>query len=147
MIIETVFSPDSLQTVKDTLTTAQSSKVFNEIKFDISNVFSGDGLFISFVGYLIVFCALVMLYLVFTNLSKILQLNIKKKLKASGTLQDEKDELSISGEISAAISAALYLHFREIHDFETTVLTIKKVQRPYSPWSSKIYGLREYPRK
>jgi len=26
------------------------------------------------------------------------------------------------------------------------VLTIKKVSRTYSPWSSKIYGLRKTPR-
>jgi hypothetical protein len=35
----------------------------------------------------------------------------------------------------------------EVHDFEDTVLTIKKVQKPYSPWSSKLYGLRQYPPK
>ena len=55
--------------------------------------------------------------------------------------------VSISGEVTAAISTALMLHFREIHDFESTVITIKKVQKPYSPWSSKIYGLRQYPGK
>ncbi|HAH59495.1 MAG TPA: phage tail protein, partial [Bacteroidales bacterium] len=30
----------------------------------------------------------------------------------------------------------------ELHDHEDAVLTIKKVARTYSPWSSKIYGLR-----
>lgn len=52
-----------------------------------------------------------------------------------------------SGEIFAAIGAALYEMSDDNHDIEHTVLTIRKVQRSYSPWSSKIYGLREVPKK
>ena len=33
------------------------------------------------------------------------------------------------------------------HDRENTILTINKVRRAYSPWSSKIYNLRELPRR
>ncbi|HSD63250.1 MAG TPA: hypothetical protein VLB50_05600, partial [Ignavibacteriaceae bacterium] len=69
-----------------------------------------------------------------------------KKLNNEGTSKTPKN-LSVSGEINAAISAALYLYFEEVHDTENTVLTIKKVQKNYSPWSSKIYGLSEYPLK
>lgn len=42
---------------------------------------------------------------------------------------------------SAAIAMALYLYYAEVHDEESTVITIKTVERRYSPWSSKIYGL------
>lgn len=49
-------------------------------------------------------------------------------------------------EMYAAIGYALHLYVTEMHDFEKTILTIQKVMRPYSPWSSKIYGLRKYPR-
>jgi Na+-transporting methylmalonyl-CoA/oxaloacetate decarboxylase gamma subunit len=52
----------------------------------------------------------------------------------------------VNAEIAAVISAALHLHANEVHDFESTVLTIKKVAKAYSPWSSKIYGLRKNPR-
>ncbi|NVO19489.1 MAG: hypothetical protein HXX13_07300 [Bacteroidetes bacterium] len=48
-------------------------------------------------------------------------------------------------EIAAAIGLALSLHMQDIHDYEKTVITMQKVMRPYSPWSSKIYGLRERP--
>lgn len=48
--------------------------------------------------------------------------------------------------VYAAISLALHLYQKEIHDFENTVITIKKAVRPYSPWSSKIYGIRQMPR-
>lgn len=41
---------------------------------------------------------------------------------------------------------ALHEHL-DVHDKESAILTINKVKRAYSPWSSKIYGLREYPHK
>lgn len=50
-------------------------------------------------------------------------------------------------EIAAAIALALNLHLQKIHDYENMILTIQKVVRPYSPWSSKIYSLRQYPRR
>ncbi len=49
-------------------------------------------------------------------------------------------------EVYAAIALALHLYFEELHDYERTVLTIKKVVKPYSPWSSKIYAMRSMPR-
>ena len=51
------------------------------------------------------------------------------------------------GEIYAAISMAMHEIQNEVHDNEDTVLTITRVKRSYSPWSSKIYTLREIPRK
>ena len=51
-----------------------------------------------------------------------------------------------SGEEIAAISMALHEHFNQ-HDNESFTLTVKKMKRAYSPWSSKIYGLREIPQR
>jgi sodium pump decarboxylase gamma subunit len=51
-----------------------------------------------------------------------------------------------SGEEIAAIVMALHEHLNA-HDTESTILTINKVKRAYSPWSSKIYSLRETPRR
>ncbi len=115
--------------------------------FDLSNIWENNGILISVVGYVIVFVALVLLAFIITYFQKLLQLQQRKKLKETGHRAADSDELSISGDVSAAISTALYLHFEEKHDLEHTVLTIKKVQRTYSPWSSKLYGLRENPRK
>jgi hypothetical protein len=50
-------------------------------------------------------------------------------------------------EINAAIAAAIFLYRQEVHDYEDTVLTIKRIDRAYSPWSSKIYSLRKYQRQ
>ena len=52
-----------------------------------------------------------------------------------------------SREVYAAIAMALYEVAEEVHDIENAVLTIKTVDRTYSPWSSKIYTLREIPRR
>ena len=61
----------------------------------------------------------------------------KSEAAAAGSNHD-------SGEEIAAIVMALHQHLNA-HDTESTVLTINKVKRAYSPWSSKIYGLREVP--
>lgn len=102
-----------------------------------------EGIIISVVGYVIVFVALVILYYVFDSISKLLNLQLRLKLKKQGKLDESKKDkdFSIPGEVAAAISMALYLS-SELHDEESNVLTIKKVSRTYSPWSSKIYGLR-----
>ena len=57
---------------------------------------------------------------------------------------DVKSTLADSGEEIAAIAMALYEHLNA-HDKEDTILTINKVKKAYSPWSSKIYTLRETP--
>lgn len=104
------------------------------------------GIGMTVIGYVVVFLALLFLYIIFSNLTKILNFNIKRILKREGKETEIKDELSLSGELNAAIATAIYLYYQEIHDKEDTVLTINKVSKTYSPWSSKIYGLRQYPR-
>lgn len=104
------------------------------------------GIGMTVIGYVIVFIALLLLYIVFYNLTKILTVNIKRILRKEGKIIDDKSAIEISGEVNAAIAAALYLYYNELHDQENTVLTINRVSRAYSPWSSKIYSLRQYPR-
>ncbi len=119
--------------------------MFDQISF--SNIMENDGILISIVGYVIVFSALLLLSVIIANFQRVLLFKQRKKLKETGHIAADIDDLSISGEVSAAISTAFFLHFQEKHDFENTVLTIKRVQKIYSPWSSKLYGLRENPRR
>ncbi|HKB86878.1 MAG TPA: OadG family transporter subunit [Ignavibacteriaceae bacterium] len=140
---------DTLKSAADSLKNSiNTDQLFNKIEFTPSNILNSQGIFISVVGYLVVFLALLLLYMMFINLSRFLQFRVRSKLQKKGeyNISGDKD-ISVSGEINAAISAALYLYLEEVHDIESTVLTIKKVQRSYSPWSSKIYGLRGYPGK
>ncbi len=104
------------------------------------------GIGMTVIGYVVVFLALLFLYVIFYNLTKLLNLNLRRTLKREGRVEAEKEDLSISGEVNAAIALALHLYFTEMHDQEDAVLTISKVSKTYSPWSSKIYGLRQYPR-
>ncbi|HBX50725.1 MAG: hypothetical protein A2275_17820 [Bacteroidetes bacterium RIFOXYA12_FULL_35_11] len=46
----------------------------------------------------------------------------------------------------AAMAVAIYMNRMEVHDQESAKLTIQKISKRYSPWSSKIYGLRRNPR-
>ena len=109
------------------------------------------GIFLTLTAMCVTFLALAILYLVFKQIGKF---HIKKKsenaVKAvEGTKNSAKADTSgqVSAETYAAISMAIHLFMQdnEAHDFEDTVLTINKVSRTYSPWSSKIYTLRETP--
>lgn len=68
-----------------------------------------------------------------------------KKKKTEQPLVKEAVTKTNFDEIAAVIAMAIDMHIRDIHDYEKTVLTIQKVMRPYSPWSSKIYGMRQIP--
>jgi Na+-transporting methylmalonyl-CoA/oxaloacetate decarboxylase gamma subunit len=91
----------------------------------------------------VVFSALALLYLFYKYLGKLLFRPKPKVVAATNDIKVADDE--IPGEVNAAIAMALYLHRTQLHDTENTVLTINKVSRTYSPWSSKIYGLRKLP--
>ena len=104
-----------------------------------------NAIILTVVGYFIVFTALVLLYAVFFYLPKLLQVKISlKRQKSSDKIKEpvtEKEE-ELTGEVSAAISMALHLFFNQYHDEENTSMTIKRESRLYSPWSSKIYQVR-----
>ncbi len=103
---------------------------------------------IALVGYLVVFIALVLLYLVFYNLPSLLRIDLRKLLAGKSEKETvlKREGVKVTGEINAAIGMAIFLYINEMHDKESGVITIKKISRRYSPWSSKIYGLRQYPR-
>jgi len=104
------------------------------------------GIGMTVIGYVVVFLALLFLYIIFSNLTKVLNINVKRILRREGKSDLTAEDLSVSGEVNAAIAMAIHLYYSEIHDKESEILTIDKVSRTYSPWSSKIYGLRQFPR-
>jgi len=107
------------------------------------------GIGMSFIAMFVVFIALLVFYLIFKVIGNI-SINAKRKrMKESGIDDFNADKMADNdtGEIYAAIAMALYEMENDVHDWEETVLTIEKVTKNYSPWSSKIYGLREIPNK
>lgn len=107
------------------------------------------GLGMTMTAMAVVFLGLILLYLVFKLTGKIsVNASARRAQKAAGSeVVATVAPGELSGEILVAIGMALYELDEDVHDIENTVLTIQKVKRTYSPWSSKIYGLREIPRK
>ncbi|MDR0765857.1 MAG: OadG family protein [Odoribacteraceae bacterium] len=89
----------------------------------------------------VVFLGLLLLYLVFKNIGKTLSRERarEKKATAGDGLPGNTEDLA-----RVAIAAAIHLYNEELHDEENTVLTINRVSRAYSPWSSKLHGLNTY---
>ena len=100
----------------------------------------------------VVFFGLILLYVSFKVVGRV-SVNLSKRnaMKAKGiTDKQEAKEKKLGeapGEIFAAIAMAMHEMQSDVHDVEDTVLTITRVKRSYSPWSSKIYTLRETPQR
>lgn len=106
--------------------------------------------------FLMVFLLLILVVLILniwgkliTSTNRTSQVRIEKEanLITNSVSENVGNQLltgEISGEEIAAISMALYSCFSENHDNESNVITLKKVSKSYSPWSSKIYGLNVF---
>lgn len=103
----------------------------------------GAALITTFLGITIVFIALVILVICFQLLAKMMTRQVKSKKVKLGKAVDHlsDDELHVPAADTAAIAMALHLYFSDVHDIESNVITIKRIERRYSPWSSKIYGI------
>ena len=100
----------------------------------------------------VVFLGLILLYICFKlNGKAAIKLRKRNAMIAHNiTDKEEAKEKKLGeapGEVIAAISMALHEAQGADHDVEETSLTISRVKRSYSPWSSKIYTLRETPHK
>ena len=102
-----------------------------------------EGYVILITGLVIVFSALVTLMLFFKYglplLLYVYKVITKRKDKDISEIKVVADR-DFTGEIAAAIGAAVHMYLDQQHDHESAILTIKQVKKPYSPWSSKIYG-------
>ena len=103
------------------------------------------GITVSIIGYLIVLFALSFLFAIYSIIPKLLDAYTRYQLVKQGKKQcAEKNTLGITGEESAAIAAAVHFILDERHDLESGTITIKKVSKRYTPWSSKIYSMNNY---
>ncbi|MGM9805217.1 MAG: OadG family transporter subunit [Candidatus Aphodosoma sp.] len=105
----------------------------------------GNALIVTFLGFAIVVVVLILLIFIISLFGKIMA--PKAKVTKSTKETQGKDEVCtesrehIPALDSAAIATAIHLYFDDPHDVESGVVTIKTVERRYSPWNSKIYGL------
>ena len=110
----------------------------------------GNAVATTLMGFGIVFVILCLLVIVITLFGKAMAPKVLvKKKKNEGTepmttnapVAEEYDEVHLSTDECAAIAMALHLFYGDVHDEESRIMTTKKVERRYSPWNSKIYGL------
>lgn len=128
------------------LTLEKNEKIENFKKHD------ADGFGMAIIAMSVVFCGLLLLFVSFKIVGNIsIKLGERNAMKATGITDKaeakEKNLGSHTGEEAAAIAMALHEYMNDAHDVEDMILTINKVKRTYSPWSSKIYTLRQSPKR
>lgn len=74
----------------------------------------------------------------------------RKKSKPANAvhMQAPAEQVGIAdseSETAAVIATAIQMYIDQVREYENTVITMQKIMKPYSPWSSKIYGLRQQP--
>ena len=115
----------------------------------IQEGFQVKGWVVTISGFLIVITALVILYLVFSGLLKLINIDWKSifkkdkkvEVEANNNIDMKTSKNNVNDDVVVAIGLALSMSM-EVHDEESGVLTIKRAQTRYSsPWSSKILGI------
>ena len=115
----------------------------------IQEGFQVKGWVVTISGFLIVITALLVLYLVFSGLLKLINIDWKSIFKKDKKVEVEENnetdmktsKNNVNDDVIVAIGLALSMSM-EVHDEESGKLTIKRAQPRYtSPWSSKILGI------
>ncbi|MBE6337546.1 MAG: hypothetical protein E7068_01895 [Lentimicrobiaceae bacterium] len=115
----------------------------------IQEGFQVKGWVVTISGFLIVITALVILYLVFSGLLKLINIDWKSifkkdkkvEVEANNNIDMKTSKNNVNDDVIVAIGLALSMSM-EVHDEESGKLTIKRAQTRYtSPWSSKILGI------
>ena len=104
------------------------------------------------IGFALVFLVLVLLIYIMRFMGWVFthQKKAEKAAKAAAAgvvVADDDHEAITDQEIAAAIITALKLYKSNLHDQESEMLTIHRITRAYSPWSSKIHGLTQLPER
>lgn len=103
------------------------------------------GITLTITSMFVVFFGLLLLYLVFRTIGNIAKAMSRRNAAKTGVADAVQNTKALSGEVLAAISAAIRDMNDDSHDMEDTVLTIERVKRNYSPWNAKRQSLREIP--
>jgi Na+-transporting methylmalonyl-CoA/oxaloacetate decarboxylase gamma subunit len=131
------------------VTSNSNNKIMNSnerIENYKANDRKGFGMTVMAMG--VVFTGLIGLYLLFNLIGiSAVSLSHKRAIKTGVSKEEAKGITQRSGDIYAAIAMAIYEATELEHDEENAILTIKNTVRNYSPWSSKIYTLRETPKR
>lgn len=138
----------------DTVSSSKAAYLNYRVKKKSEEIAKHDatGLGLTVIAVGTVFFALIVISIVLMGFARALHSAQRKKAKEHYPDKQERKEVvqefkaggNLSGEALAAISAAIHLYNEELHDEENTILTIVKVEKRYSPWSSKLHNMNVY---
>ena len=110
-------------------------------KMDKFELHDSAGFGMTLTAMTVVFTGLILLYICFRVIGKIaVKLRKRNAMKVHNITDKQEAKERRLGEAPGDVIGS-------DHDVEETILTISRVKRSYSPWSSKIYTLRENPHK
>lgn len=69
----------------------------------------------------------------------------KKPNGTTGSPAATPDAAATDNELAAVAALALHRYITEVTSYENAAITMQKFMKPYSPWNSKFYGLRQLP--
>jgi uncharacterized membrane protein YqhA len=99
------------------------------------------GLGMALMAMLVVISVLAFVATFFQNLERMINFTTKALSKRKEKTEEIEVKVSTSVEEAAAIALALHLFISDQHDSESMNLTLNRISKTYSPWSSKIYGV------
>lgn len=106
-----------------------------------------SGIAMTVIAMGVVFIALILLYLAFKYIAKLYNVDVNKRFRKNKPGESVPETVgNIPGETLAAISLALHMYHKQLQGMEDAIITFRNVSKTYSPWSSKIHGLRKNPR-
>ena len=113
-----------------------------------ANVGWSEMLLLALLGFVVVFTVLVLLIFIMKAMGWVFTRQKKAaKIATKGVAAADEHEAITDQEIAAAIITALKLYKSNLHDQESEMITIHRIARAYSPWSSKIHGLTQLPER
>jgi len=99
------------------------------------------GFGMALIAMIVVVAVLAFTASIFQNIDNLIIYALKISSKRSKKSAEPENKTSTSGEEAAAIALALHMYISDQHDSESLRLTLNRISRTYSPWSSKIYGI------
>lgn len=126
---------------------ASNNTLINVPRSELFRQTDPSGLVLTVTAVTIVAIALTLLYFIFKYMGNFhIKMTKKREMKiiaAKTGIPTVVREGVMTREELVVIAAAIYKYSEDLHDIEDTVLTINRVARVYSPWSSKIYGVAQ----
>ncbi|MDY5968618.1 MAG: OadG family protein [Bacteroidales bacterium] len=107
------------------------------------------GVGITVVAICVVFLALVLIAFIIGGNAKTIKWSQNSRarraaIKAGKPVETIQKPADTTGEVFAAIAAAIYLYQEDLHDEEHAILTINKVERAWTPWNAKFFNMNQY---